>query len=170
LAKAKTPKIETLHDRARTDRHLRLVAKRSNAIAILEIVRTNRLIVDGPFLLRPPYGDGVPYVADALNRSDEHHKHVGPIHWDIQFANWQIGDMRNDELWTLEQCRAEYLREIKSRGVGLVLMHDISANPDKRGANVRANNRTFELVRWLAPRIAGRYEFRGLDELIPSAR
>jgi peptidoglycan/xylan/chitin deacetylase (PgdA/CDA1 family) len=150
----------------------RLVAKGGKAIAITEIVRTDRLIVDligdGPFLLRPPYGDWSPDVADALNRSDELQKYVGPIFWDIQCADWQIGGMRNDKPWTLEQCRAEYLREIESRCGGVVLMHDISPDPKKIGAGTQAVNRTFELVEWLVARIAGRYEFKGLDELIPA--
>lgn len=150
----------------------RLVAKGGAAIAIAEVVRTDRMIVDlignGPFLLRPPYGDWTPAVADALNRSIELQKYVGPIFWDIQFADWQIGDTRNDRPWTLKECRAEYLSAIESRASGVVLMHDISSGPHKLGAKARAHHRTFELVEWLVPRIAGRYEFRGLDELIPA--
>ena len=121
----------TLHSRVS-------VAKGGEAIAITEVVRTDRLIADliadGPFLLRPPYGDWSPNVADALNRSDELQKYVGPIFWDIQYADWQIGGTRNDQPWTLEQCRAEYLREIESRRAGVVLMHDISPDPKKIGA------------------------------------
>jgi peptidoglycan/xylan/chitin deacetylase (PgdA/CDA1 family) len=134
-----------------------------------EIVETDRLIADfvdeGPFLLRPPYGNWSANVAATLNRSDVLQKYIGPVMWDIDFADYDIGGIRNNEPWTLEKCRAAYLNEIEARQAGVVLLHDDCTDASAAGDKRRAKNRTFELLDWLVPRIKGRYEFKALDEV-----
>ena len=118
-------------------------------VAVGELVETDRLIADligdGPFLLRPPYGNWSADVATALNRSAVGQKYVGPIVWDIDFADQAIGGVRNGEAWTLEKCQTAYLNAIEWRGAGVVLLHDGGA----------AAHATLELVQWLVPRLKG---------------
>ena len=87
----------------------------------------------------------------APNEDVDLKKYLGPIMWDIEVGDCGIGDRRDGTLWTLEMCQQAYLERIESAGKGVVLLHDSAADPGDRGVNLRANNRTHELVRWLAP-------------------
>src|SRR5579872_1807649 len=141
-----------------TDTHLQLpTLAESGGSVVNEVLETDRLIAefigDGPFLFRPPYGQWDSKVATALNQNNELQKYIGPIMWDIQVNDCGIGDDRDGKLWTLEMCQQAYLDRIESDGKGVVLLHDSAADAGDRGTKLRANNRTHELVLWLAPRI-----------------
>jgi peptidoglycan/xylan/chitin deacetylase (PgdA/CDA1 family) len=135
-----------------------------------EVLGTDRLIVEfvgsGPFLFRPPYGQWDSKVASTLNQDVDLKKYLGPIMWDIEVCDCGIGERRDGTLWTLEMCQQAYLERIESAGKGVVLLHDSAADPGDRGAKLRANNRTHELVRWLAPKIRNNFKCVGINSII----
>ena len=116
-------------------------------------------------LLRPPFGKWNSQVADILNRESELHKYLGPVSWDINFGDYEIGSRsdrsRNAEPYTLKECCAAYMNSISEKRCGVVLLHDWSADPGPRGDELRRNNRTLELTQWLVERLAG-YSFAAL--------
>jgi hypothetical protein len=80
----------------------------------------------GPWLLRPPYGAWNPNVSSAVNESFS--KYVGPVFWDVggeltatHGADW--------DCWahgiSVQQCAQLYLNEMRDRGRGIILMHDV---------------------------------------------
>jgi peptidoglycan/xylan/chitin deacetylase (PgdA/CDA1 family) len=154
-----------------TDTHpqlTRLITLGGNVAS--EVLETDRLIAEfiggGPFLFRPPYGQWDSKVASSLNQNNELQKYIGPIMWDIEVNDCGIGGDRDGKPWTLELCQQAYLDHIESAGKGVVLLHDSAADAGDRGVELRANNRTHELVRWLAPRIRKNFKCVGINELI----
>ena len=127
---------------------------------VSEIADTDRLIAgaigDGPFLLRPPYGNWSSGVAEALNDSETTRKYVGPVMWNIDGADFALGTRRGDEIWTLERCAAGYFHLIDAHGGGVVLLHDggKKADPPSTGGG------TFELVERLVKGLRARFEFK----------
>ncbi len=136
---------------------------------VSEIADTDRLIAgaigDGPFLLRPPYGNWSSGVAEALNDSETTRKYVGPVMWNIDGADFALGTRRGDEIWTLERCAAGYFHLIDAHGGGVVLLHDggKKADPPSTGGG------TFELVERLVKGLRARFEFKALDEVLRAA-
>jgi peptidoglycan/xylan/chitin deacetylase (PgdA/CDA1 family) len=85
---------------------------------------------------RAPYGSWRPAFADALNADRELRKYVGPIYWDIggevsfsedgyvlSAADWQCWHRG----WDPATCAKGYMREIRRKDGGVVLMHCIHA-------------------------------------------
>jgi peptidoglycan/xylan/chitin deacetylase (PgdA/CDA1 family) len=88
------------------------------------------------FYFRAPYGSWRPAFADALNADPDLKKYVGPIYWDeggeISFSDdgyvlsssdwdcWHRG-------WDATTCAKGYMREIRRKDGGVVLMHCIHA-------------------------------------------
>jgi peptidoglycan/xylan/chitin deacetylase (PgdA/CDA1 family) len=82
---------------------------------------------DGPWILRAPYGAWNGHVANVINGT-RMKKYVGSVFWDIggQLTSTAAADWA---CWgqgvSVERCGDLYMSEIRSRGRGVVLMHDI---------------------------------------------
>ena len=98
---------------------------------------------DGKFYFRAPYGKWTKDHARILNRDGELRRYVGPIYWDIggdttltrdgyvmSSADWDCWQMG----WSAHTCAKGYVREIRRKDGGVVLMHAIHA---RSGALVR---------------------------------
>jgi peptidoglycan-N-acetylglucosamine deacetylase len=115
-----------------TQNHLQLTKLASSA-AVNEIIQTDNFIVQsgqtGPFLLRPPFGAWSGSIARAANQTAMR-KYVGSVFWDIggdvtasSAADWACWSAKYS--YSVKQCGDLYLKETRSRGRGIVLMHDI---------------------------------------------
>jgi peptidoglycan/xylan/chitin deacetylase (PgdA/CDA1 family) len=133
----------------------------SPAKLVDEVLKTHHLIKEAvgsvPCLLRAPYGVWSHEIAGILNEVAEFGQYEGPIGWNIEFGDWQIGGPRHmrkgNETYTLERCRENYLESIQRKKKGVVLFHDWSADVGELGERLRRNNRTLELTRWLVPQL-----------------
>jgi peptidoglycan/xylan/chitin deacetylase (PgdA/CDA1 family) len=84
---------------------------------------------NGPWLLRAPYGAWNTRVSTELNASDMS-KYAGSIFWDVggeltattgaDWACWSEG-------LSVDDCAQRYMTEMRSRGRGIILMHDTHA-------------------------------------------
>lgn len=95
------------------------------------VADTDRIIAQyqpgGPWLLRPPYGA---WDADAMNavNGTAMSKYVGPIFWDV---GGQLTDSHGADwaCWgnglSVETCAQRYMNEMRDRGRGVILMHDV---------------------------------------------
>jgi peptidoglycan/xylan/chitin deacetylase (PgdA/CDA1 family) len=85
---------------------------------------------------RAPYGSWRPAFARALNADPELRKYVGPIYWDeggevsfsddgyvLSSADWECWHRS----WDAATCAKGYMREIRRKDGGVVLMHCIHA-------------------------------------------
>lgn len=128
-----------------------------------QIVRTNALI--GRFnqnkttFFRPPYGKWSPEVAIELAKDfRSSYKHVGPVYWDVPGIDcyyWRLGK-------SVDETVDAYLKEIREKGSGVIVMHDEIADMDF----VKSLNKTNLLVKKLIPiLIEEGYTFIGLDEI-----
>lgn len=117
---------------------------------------------------RSPGGEWFPIFAGALNRQDRLQDYRGPVAWDIDCGDYEIGSPRNlrpgNLLYTLENCQQCYLDKIRQVRRGIVLLHDWSADPGDLGELLRARNRTLELTRSLIPQLKD-FRFVTLDEI-----
>jgi peptidoglycan/xylan/chitin deacetylase (PgdA/CDA1 family) len=157
-----------------TDTH-EVLPRLVNSVDVLEreVIRAHKEIETwsgrAPHLFRAPGGCWSEAVADVLNRVPELQAYSGPFGWDIEVADYEIGQPRHltpgNPIHTLENCQAEYLRRIREKRRGVVLLHDWSADPaGPFGDRLRANNRTLELTKWLVPQIQD-FKFVRLDEI-----
>lgn len=111
---------------------------------------------------RAPYGAWRRAHAEFLNQDPALKYYVGPIFWDIggQVTYDDEGNLRQAADWdcwtqdlSAEQCGEGYLREIKRKKGGIVLMHDI-------------RQRSVWMVAQVLPKlIAEGYRFVTLDEV-----
>ena len=157
-----------------TDTHgnLRELALSSPEQVIQEVMTNHREIKeyldDGPAFLRTPGGDWSESAADILNQDDELQRYLGPVNWNFDGGDFEIGSTRNRNpqkpLHTLERCGREYLQKIRDKGSGIVLLHDWSADPGEEGDRLRRNNRTVDLVKWLVPQLSD-YKFVTLADV-----
>lgn len=96
-----------------------------------EVKRTDQLLQPymprGVHLFRAPYGDWSSRVASILN-SNGLRKYVGHIGWDIggelsrgYAADWDCWNRG----WSVNRCGEAYLREIRAKRRGIVLLHDV---------------------------------------------
>jgi peptidoglycan/xylan/chitin deacetylase (PgdA/CDA1 family) len=151
--------------------HPKMTQVRDETSLVAEVLATDRLIAkqigDGPFLLRPPYGVWSPQVARALNGNGDTAKYVGPILWDVDECDWQIGRWRRRWFWTLERCHNAYMAEIKRLKKGVVLFHSCCGTAEESTKTMQSNGDRFELTRLLVPRLKSEgFAFRRLDELL----
>lgn len=92
---------------------------------------------DAKFYFRAPYGKWTRAHARILNSDPQLRRYVGPIYWDIggqitltregyvmSAADWDCWRMG----WSAHTCAKGYLREIRHRDGGVVLMHCIHLN------------------------------------------
>jgi peptidoglycan/xylan/chitin deacetylase (PgdA/CDA1 family) len=122
-----------------------------------------------PDLFRAPGGAWTAAVASVLRDVPELQNYSGPFGWNIEVGDWEIGQPRNlkpgNPIHTLENCRAECLRQIREKRKGVVLLHDWAADPPGPfGDRLRQNNRVLELTKWLVPQIRD-FIFVRLDEI-----
>jgi peptidoglycan/xylan/chitin deacetylase (PgdA/CDA1 family) len=127
------------------------------------------LVGIGRYMFRAPGGAWSQQVADILNGNNELRKYVGPINWDIDCADYDVGRRSphapQDPVYGLERCEANYLERIRNEGSGTVLLHDWCANDGNEGDTLRRNNRTLELTKWLIPRLRD-FQFVSLDQVV----
>lgn len=89
---------------------------------------------DAKFYFRAPFGQWTKEHARILNRDRELRRYVGPIYWDeggeitltrdgfvMSSADWDCWRMG----WSAHTCAKGYLREIRRKDGGVVLMHCI---------------------------------------------
>ena len=110
--------------------------------AFKQIEKTDQLLRPLPAtlqLLRPPFGDWSPAVADAVNATPMR-KYIGPVMWDIDGEDWR--SWHRDE--SPRSCVSKYTTLLAAHGRGILLLHDNSAEPE-----LAAKNRTFEAVKLL---------------------
>jgi peptidoglycan/xylan/chitin deacetylase (PgdA/CDA1 family) len=136
-------------------------------LLIKQIAETNAAIA--PFVkqgqglyFRAPYGVWRSVHAEVLNQDPTLRNYVGPIYWDIggQISFDDNGDVRGAadwdcwaHEWSASQCAQGYLREIRRKRGGIVLMHDI-------------RERSIWMVKQLIPQLlADGYTFVTLDEV-----
>jgi peptidoglycan/xylan/chitin deacetylase (PgdA/CDA1 family) len=128
-----------------------------------EVRRAHALVTasapTGHTLFRPPYGSWTAALADRLNADVvTAAAHLGPVLWDVDACDWAAWRDRR----SAKSCADDYLRAIEVVGRGIVLMHDSTADSD----DLRARNRTFDMVRLLVPELQARgYRFVGLPEV-----
>jgi peptidoglycan/xylan/chitin deacetylase (PgdA/CDA1 family) len=117
---------------------------------------------DQGFYFRAPYGLWRKAHAAVLNADPVLRNYVGPIYWDVggqtyfdadgdiaASADWDC--WRRD--WSAEKCAKGYLREIRNKQGGVVLMHDV-------------RSRTIAMVAEMVPElIDGGYRFITLDQV-----
>ncbi len=111
---------------------------------------------------RAPYGVWRKVHAEFLNLDPALKYYVGPVYWDVggDISYGDDGTLRGAADWdcwsqdlTAEQCGAGYLREIRRKKGGVVLMHDI-------------RQRSLWMVNGLLPTLVeDGYSFVTLDEL-----
>lgn len=111
---------------------------------------------------RAPYGIWRRVHSDFLNEDPALKYYVGPIYWDIggQVTYDDEGNVRaaaDWDCWTqdlsAEQCGEGYVREIRRKKGGIVLMHDI-------------RQRSIWMVNYVLPKLlADGYRFVTLDEV-----
>jgi peptidoglycan/xylan/chitin deacetylase (PgdA/CDA1 family) len=108
---------------------------------------------------RAPWGQWDEQVASTLNQHlPTNPDHIGPFHWDIESSDWRY--WRDGQ--TAEECAAAYLATAQQINKGIILMHDSTADIPQ----ARANNRTFETIKLLVPKLKSLgYQFVGLDEI-----
>jgi peptidoglycan/xylan/chitin deacetylase (PgdA/CDA1 family) len=139
-----------------------------------EVLSTHRLIAEvvgkAPRYLRAPYGEWNAAIAQTLNQCPELDDYIGPVNWDIERRDWEIGGPRQkipgNPIYTLKECREEYLRAILSQQRGVVLLHDWSADQGAMGKRLQSRNKALELTKWLVPKLKNEgFSFVALDEL-----
>jgi len=117
---------------------------------------------DAKFYFRAPYGKWTKAHARILNADGELRRYVGPIYWDIggdismnregyvmSAADWDCWRMG----WSAHTCAKGYLREVRRKDGGVVLMHCIHL-------------RSAALVREVVPALIEEgYSFVRLDQM-----
>jgi peptidoglycan/xylan/chitin deacetylase (PgdA/CDA1 family) len=127
------------------------------------------LVGAGRYMFRAPGGAWDLQIANVLNGNHELRKYVGPVNWDIDSADYDVGRRSphapEDPVYRLERCEENYLEKIRKAESGIVLLHDWCANDGDEGEAMRQNNRTLELTKWLVPQL-GDFNFVLLDQVL----
>jgi len=123
---------------------------------------TPLMAADAKFYFRAPYGAWRHEFADTLNDDPVLNKYVGPIYWDVggqtafsddgyvlSSADWDCWHRG----WDAQTCAKGYIREIRRKNGGVVILHCIHA---QSGALVAA---------LVPPLIEEGYDFVRLDEV-----
>lgn len=130
---------------------------------ISEIKKTEQLIADTysgkNIYFRSPYGSWSPEIADMLNRDLKTDiNYIGTIGWDISENDWKFWFNSQPP----EECAEAYLQAVINTGRGIVVMHDSTTDNDI----MRQNNRTYEAVKILVPRLKNLgYSFVSLRQI-----
>jgi peptidoglycan-N-acetylglucosamine deacetylase len=133
---------------------------------VAEVEQTDDVIEQhtppGKRYFRPPYGDWNDKTASVLAASPMK-KYFGPVHWDIGdklsdkgAADWDCWDDEGNGKKTVEECGDLYLKEIRAKRRGIVLMHD--------GPPFSPNPMSVDLVKYVLPILkAEGFKFVRLD-------
>ena len=130
---------------------------------VKEVADTDAIIAaevpNGPFLIRAPFGAWNGTVARNLNATTMK-KYVGSIFWDVGGA-LTASAAADWDCWgkgvAVERCGDLYLSEIRRKGRGIVLLHDI-------------HGRTIDMTKYILPKlIAEGYKFAKLTD-VPSIK
>ncbi|HVH47967.1 MAG TPA: polysaccharide deacetylase family protein [Labilithrix sp.] len=139
----------------------------SEAEVLSEVSLTDKLLAGrvaaDKLYFRPPFGDWNASVMQVLSGSAMQ-KYRGPIGWDIgdkitesSAADWDCWDEENGTR-TVEQCGDLYLKEIRAKKRGVVLLHD--GPPGGNGA------KTVAMVKYIVPLLkAEGYSFARIDQV-----
>lgn len=139
----------------------------SHADVVTEVTETDRLLAGrvaaDKLYFRPPFGDWNEAVATALSGSAMK-KYRGPVGWDVgdsltedSAADWDCWDEQNGTR-TVEECGDLYLKEIRAKKRGVVLLHD--------GPPGGAGIKTTSMVKYIVPILkAEGYTFARIDEV-----
>jgi peptidoglycan/xylan/chitin deacetylase (PgdA/CDA1 family) len=114
------------------------------------------------FFFRAPYGAWRSAHAEVLNADPVLRNYIGPIYWDaggdisiskdgyiLSSADWDCWRRH----WSAQKCAKGYLREIRRKDGGVILMHSI-------------NSRAAELVEAVVPALAEEgYKFVRIDQI-----
>lgn len=137
---------------------------------VREVEQTDALIKafvpEGKLFFRPPFGDYGPDVQRALAGSAMN-KYQGPVGWDIgdhlgadSGADWDCWSTDDGRTATVEECGSLYLKEIRAKTKGIVLLHD--GPPGGEGA------KTVEMVKQMVPVLKKEgYSFARIDAAPP---
>lgn len=132
-------------------------------VIVREIADTDLILQqlqpEGPWVVRAPFGAWNAKVARAVNGSDMR-KYVGSVFWDqggqlteTSGADWDCWGKRV----TVERCGELYLREIRAKKRGIVLLHDI-------------HDQTVDMVKFIVPKLLEEgYRFAELTD-VPSVK
>lgn len=145
-----------------TQNHLQLTRLSSTKI-VDEVAKTDAIIVQhqpsGPSLIRAPFGAWNGTVARTINGTAMK-KYVGSIFWDIggELTSTSAADW---DCWgkgvAVQRCGDLYLSEIRRRGRGIVLMHDI-------------HNKSVDMTKYILPKlVAEGFKFVKLTD-VPSIK
>ncbi len=134
---------------------------------VKEVAETDALLAGrvpaDKLFFRPPYGDWNDVVTKTLAASDMK-KYAGPVGWDIgdsitesSAADWDCWDLEG-QTRTVEECGDLYLKEIRLRKRGVVLLHDGPPGGDAP--------KTVAMIKYIVPILKGEgYKFARLDEV-----
>jgi len=120
------------------------------------------MVPKGKLFFRAPFGAWSAAVQGTLSKTAMS-KYIGPVGWDIgaaltetTAADWACWDETTGGR-TVEECGDLYLREIREKRHGIVLMHD---GPPE------SNSKTLELVQYVLPILQSEgYKFVRLDKV-----
>ena len=139
---------------------------------VKEVAQTDALIAglvpDAKLFFRPPFGDYSPDVQRALAGSAMN-KYQGPVGWDIgdhlgpdSAADWDCWSTDDGTTKTVEECGSLYLKEIRAKTKGIILLHD--GPPGGEGA------KTLAMVKQLVPALKKEgYSFARIDAPRPAS-
>jgi peptidoglycan/xylan/chitin deacetylase (PgdA/CDA1 family) len=135
--------------------------------AVAEMHEAHKVIVENNhnahLYFRAPYGSWPEGYAHHVNQHlGAAKQYIGPIAWDVNENDWNFWGGRRSAL----ECADAYFDAIVKAGKGIIVMHDSTAEQDDMGKLRRDNNRTFEAVKILVPRLKSLgYTFVALDEI-----
>jgi peptidoglycan-N-acetylglucosamine deacetylase len=171
---ANVPGFETVLQQVIADGHLVGNHTQTHAaltgLASVDVVREveqtdaliKTLVPENKLFFRPPFGDFNPAVQQAL-ASSAMNKYQGPIGWDIgdhlgadSGADWDCWSTDDGTTATVEECGSLYLKEIRAKAKGIVLLHD--GPPGGEGAQ------TLAMVKQMVPVLKKEgYSFARID-------
>lgn len=149
------------------------VLPKGAAAVVKELEDTDKLlatyVTDGRFTFRAPYGAWSEQVWDAL-KGTAMNKYVGPIAWDMggfyeagkSAADFDCWQTRN---FTTKQCGDLYLKEIRDKKKGVVLLHDQRYGGAPGAAGAPGNS--VDMVKYIVAELKkeGGWSFVRLDEV-----
>jgi peptidoglycan/xylan/chitin deacetylase (PgdA/CDA1 family) len=144
-----------------TQNHLQLTKSSTNVVK--EVTDTDSIIAqvqpNGPWVIRAPFGAWNANVARTINGTAMK-KYVGSVFWDEGGA-LTANAAADWDCWgkgvSVARCGELYLKEIRAKKRGIVLMHDI-------------HNKTVDMVKLILPTlIAEGFKFAALQD-VPSVK
>jgi peptidoglycan/xylan/chitin deacetylase (PgdA/CDA1 family) len=159
-----------------TNHHPQLVEHMRDkpADVIAEVSEVHKLIQrfvgSGPYLFRPPYGQWSKEIAAPLNKDPILNNYIGPIGWDIERGDYEIGDESTHDpehdVYTVESCCTKFVERTREKGKGVVLLHDWCADPEPTRSKLRNRNQTLKLTQLLVPELKKHFKFIPLTEIL----